>query len=118
MSAQHTPGPWEAQRDPSHYDTLSSVVGGCSGGGKGLPHQLMASVGGFANVREQEANARLIAAAPDLLVLVAAAIERVEANDFDKRMCCDGHMCGCQASSKADEFLHYARAAIAKATAL
>lgn len=41
------------------------------------------------------------------------AIERIEKGDLDDRMCCDGHMCGCRGSSKADEFLHSARAALA-----
>jgi len=40
------------------------------------------------------------------------AIERVEKGDLDDRMCCDGHMCGCQGSTNADQFLHFARAAL------
>lgn len=64
MSAQHTPGPWTAERDPCHFDTLSEVYGGEA---QGKSRQLMVSVGGLAEWQEQEANARLISAAPDLL---------------------------------------------------
>ena len=55
----HTPGPWRVHCDPCHYDTASDVSSDCG--------QLFASVGGKAGWQEQEANARLIAAAPDLL---------------------------------------------------
>jgi len=64
---KHTPGPWELKSDPAHYDTLSSIEGG---GMKNRPRcnrELMAEVGGFADVKTQESNARLISAAPDLL---------------------------------------------------
>ena len=65
--ANHTPGPWTVERDPCHFHTASSVRGGASDGAKFPGRQLMAEVGGFADVQEQEANAALIAAAPDLL---------------------------------------------------
>lgn len=45
-------------------------------------------------------------------VHLAEAVERVEAGDLDQRMCCDGYMCGCMGSTYADQFLHYARAAL------
>ena len=63
----HTPGPWHAQCDPCHYDTLSEIRGGSTERRNNLPQQLMVSVGGWASWQEQEANARLIAAAPDML---------------------------------------------------
>lgn len=47
-----------------------------------------------------------------LRALLTEAVERVEAGDLDQRMCCDGHMCGCQGSTNADQFLHYARQAL------
>ena len=47
-----------------------------------------------------------------LEALLTEAVERVEKGDLGERMCCDGYMCGCQGSSKADEFLHFARAAL------
>lgn len=69
MKTQHTPGPWILKSDPSHYDTLSSIVGGEKNPkGKWFPsHELNIEVGGFADVPTQEANARLIAAAPEML---------------------------------------------------
>lgn len=64
----HTPGPWEARRDPSHFDTLSSVVGGEYDATRTfVRHELVVEVGGFGPPLTQEANARLISAAPDLL---------------------------------------------------
>ena len=57
--SNHTPAPWTAERDPSHYDTLSSIRGGLGA--------LRVEIGGYAGPPEQEANTRLIAAAPDLL---------------------------------------------------
>jgi hypothetical protein len=68
MSAKHTPGPWSVKSDPCHFDTLSSVTGG-SDNGKGWT-TLMVEIGGLAKVDEQEANARLIAAAPELLEML------------------------------------------------
>src|SRR5690606_10253766 len=67
MKTELTPGPWEAKRDPAHYDTLSTVVGGEDRpNSNGQPNRrLIVQVGGFADWREQEANARLIAASPD-----------------------------------------------------
>ena len=58
MSAQHTPGPWaiKAQGEPNHYFTLSN--------GRWLA---AIQFNGELWVLEQEANARLIAAAPELL---------------------------------------------------
>ncbi len=47
-----------------------------------------------------------------LRALLTEAVERVAAGDLDQRMCCDGHMCVCQGSTNADQFLHYARQAL------
>lgn len=97
MSAKHTPGPWGISSDPCHYDTLSTVTAGDER--KVQPdRQMIVQVGGFAGVPEQEANARLIAAAPDLL----AALQSVLANSLDSQGLADAHK--------------QARAAIAKAT--
>lgn len=65
---KHTPGPWKAINDPFHFDTLSTVIGGeeapeqCT-----LKYPAMIEVGGYAGLEKQEANARLIASAPELL---------------------------------------------------
>ena len=56
----HTPGDWMAERDPCHFDTLSTVTAGDNG-------RMVVQIGGNAKIAEQEANARLVAAAPELL---------------------------------------------------
>ena len=80
MTGKHTPGPWVAQTDPCHYDTLSDVVGGDG--------NLFVSVGGKASWQEQEANARLIAAAPELLEALVEVGEcvRTYETEYDGRM--------------------------------
>jgi hypothetical protein len=59
MSRQHTPGPWHVEPSPDrvHFDIRADGVHVPHGSGKG------------------EANARLIAAAPDLLRLAREAAE-------------------------------------------
>ena len=67
MSA-HTPGPWKVVRHPriAHVDSETSVGSGANG---------MASVAWLTGGRVgQEANARLIAAAPDLLAALEALV--------------------------------------------
>lgn len=82
MSAQHTPAPWTAERDPSHFDTLSNVTGGSQLKKVGWKAELMVSVGGYADVATQEANTRLIAAAPELLSAAKAVVERWVSTDW------------------------------------
>lgn len=60
MSAKHTPGPWFVDRLSEHGYLLVKPVGG----------QVVAQID---PVEEEEANARLIAAAPDLLDALKAA---------------------------------------------
>ena len=105
MSA-HTPGPWKVINHPrvAHVDSMRSVGHGANG---------MASIvwltGG---ALAQEANARLIAAAPDLL----AALEELKYRDLE-----DGP-CWCRSifdlAARGGQHLGYcetARAAFAKA---
>lgn len=73
--AAATPGPWSVHRDAAHFDTASDVFGGAEARGRGVSRQMMVSVGGFSGVPEQEANARVIAHAPDM----AAALIEAEA---------------------------------------
>lgn len=101
MSA-HTFGPWVAECDPSHFDTLSTVVAGAKRKSKGIERQMIVQVGGWANWREQEANTRLIASAPELLEACMQAEAAIAGLDFD----------GCP------EALAVIRAAIAKAQGL
>lgn len=51
-----------------HFYSLTTVIGGKANHLKnGPPQQMIVQVGGFAEWQEAEANARLIAAAPELL---------------------------------------------------
>ena len=107
----HTPGPWTLTADPLHFYSLTTVIGGKENHQKnGPPQQMIVQVGGFAEWKEAEANARLIAAAPELLEASMKVLEWFEAEDdhskadFYQRI----QMC-----SDAEEMI---RAAIAKAT--
>lgn len=102
---KHTPGPWDIESDPCHFDTHSTVVGGRHFSyrpGKDsfvLPRELIVQVGGQSSVEEQEANACLIAAAPDMLAALKAVASAADHGD-------SGHL---------DWALKLANAAIAKA---
>ena len=93
MSAQHTPGPWRSSGSLTIY--IEARLGDgwiqevCSVG----PTEADKGYG-----EQQQANARLIAAAPDLL----EALQAVLANSLDSKGLADAHK--------------QARAAIAKAT--
>lgn len=67
----------------------------------------------FPTKDESQANARLIAAAPDLLVALYELLHAY--SEPDRRLCCDGRDCGCMGSTVHQQAEHYARAAIAKA---
>jgi len=71
-----TPGPWSTRPDPCHYDTMSDVVS--------IGPNLYAAVGGKAQWQEQEANARLIAAAPDLAAEVLRLRDELASGSFYK----------------------------------
>jgi hypothetical protein len=84
-----TPGDWSVATDPCHYDTASDVVCG---------KNLHASVGGEAGWREQEANTRIMAAAPDLARQLLATMDALaEAQAAQAGVCetlaarCDEH---------------------------
>lgn len=114
MKAKHTPGPWELTGDPCHFDTLTSVRGGPSEiRGKGLKwRQLMVEIGGYADPATAEANARLIAAAPDLLEALQELLAAERANSLEiVGRDTDGHPLNAAGVARKK-----ARAAIAKAT--
>lgn len=100
MTSKHTPGSW----------TLW---------GRADPSQVIASESGFVAQTvggNDEANARLIAAAPELLQALTAVVEAIEKGDLDDLMCCNGRDCGCRAATNSDLLVHDLRALIAKAT--
>ncbi len=105
MTTKHTPGPWVA--NGRHVVTANSTIA----------HQIIiASASAFDPRSEHEANARLIAAAPDLLGALQEIIELATSeaetlselgkDDEDTAMW----------AAQAWEMLEAARAAIAKAT--
>ncbi|MFA7585570.1 MAG: hypothetical protein WCY11_05140 [Novosphingobium sp.] len=47
-----------------------------------------------------------------LTAAVKEAIEAVENQDMNARMCCNGYMCGCYGVTNADLLLHSLRAAL------
>lgn len=67
MSTQHTPGPWSIEHETDVTGSESSPEIGCVGK-VDIAHVYLRTVPG-----KSEANARLIAAAPDLL----AALKRI-----------------------------------------
>jgi hypothetical protein len=70
-----TPGPWTAERDPIHFDTLSTVTAGETG--QRFPGQRMiVQVGGFAAMGEQEANTAFIALSHEAVPALLDALER------------------------------------------
>ena len=76
--SKHTPGPWRAIADPLHFGTISDVVGGETLPTSYTRNQMFVSVGGYCDVEEQEANARLIATAPELLSVLELYISMLE----------------------------------------
>lgn len=96
MSAQHTPGPWEMCYDKgSTRDILSRKHGGIC----------VVRRAGVHNDATYNANARLIASAPEL---IAALIAMVEAEDAS----CDDF--GAEQIDAIERAMEQARAAIAK----
>lgn len=78
MSAQHTPGPWK------HATNLGckAIKGDKSGPHRQAQRREVAYTSGIPDEVEDEANARLIAAAPDMHALLIEAIESLERAEF------------------------------------
>lgn len=115
MSA-HTPGPWEVvvearpHSEPIYYVTAADPEASPGAGYLEVPFHV-GLAGGNSRTRasgRDEANARLIAAAPDLLAVVQDCLESEERRRRDLRD-------GSPASSYSDARLTRLRAAIAKA---
>jgi hypothetical protein len=75
MSAKHTPGPWSY--DPASFWKRPGLRGFKVYGPDSKSIAAYSSAGNR-NAEEQEANARLIAAAPDLLAALRELIETAE----------------------------------------
>jgi len=100
---KHTPGPW--------YINQKYCIGP-------RPRADDQSDGMFRPLADvygvnRDANARLIAAAPDLLDALSVLLNVYSGPD--RALCCDGRDCTCMGSTRYQEAEHYARAAIAKA---
>ena len=103
--SKHTPGTWQLQADPMHFDSLTAVIGGKRMNAK--PHAwpaypLTVQVGGMCGLQEMQANARLIAAAPELLEALQTLLEEGDFTDYP--------------NTRQWHAVQAARAAIAKAT--
>lgn len=71
METKHTPGPWQATRNSAFWE-----INPANAGDNGTPFavaDVCASAPGFPDGGLQEANARLVSAAPDLLEAAKAA---------------------------------------------
>jgi hypothetical protein len=75
MSTQHTPGPWLTDRNNVHAGQIATVMH-CKNGWVEIWTDKWAETG--LEEDEQEANARLIAAAPDLLEALKDALCALE----------------------------------------
>lgn len=105
--SKFTEGEWFAKRDG-----WSTVYVECRIGG-GMLQEVAACGPTASGPDEQEANARLIAAAPDLLEALENLLGAY--SKPDQRMCCSGTDCGCMGTTIYDQAEHYARSAIARA---
>ena len=98
MSAQHTPGPWRVERQNPSPTTGEWMIAGTKPG-------YLAEVRDCGS-RDVQANARLIAAAPDLLAALQALV--AELDGPGKPYSSDSYA--------PPHFIETAKAAIAKAT--
>lgn len=105
MSSKHTPGPWTYQENSDAY---THIV-------RGPTNCLICQLSQSTHV-EIEANARLIAAAPEMLQALTAVVEAMDKGGLDELMCCNGRECGCRAATNGDLLVHELRALIAEAT--
>jgi hypothetical protein len=93
MNTKHTPGPWTQYRDSRGYVRIQSNV-------QGGPVAFIEEMNNTGGTEQDHANARLIAAAPELL----EALERIT------------RVASVELTGRRDDVLEQARAAIAKAT--
>lgn len=106
MKTQHTPGPW----------STGSLYSGVVYAPKEKSPIAICDGTGFRGATKNEANARLIAAAPELLemlVLAERAIFELTRHNLIEKGCPRGHTASQKATE--DQFVIDLRAAIAKA---
>lgn len=106
MTSKHTPGPWAVNPVAAQIDAMPSPIPVC---------QLLWPTRQRSE-SETEANARLIASAPEILQALTAVVEAIEKGDLYDLMCCNGRDCGCRAATNSDLLVHDLRTLIAKAT--
>lgn len=105
--SKHTPGPWGAERYQGEINIVSCNKRDAEEKDLGIVYVLARGIGGmihgenFDDRSEVEANALLIAAAPELLEALQAMVDVCESPDFD--------------GAPSDAHMLQARAAIAKA---
>ena len=106
MSSKHTPGPW----------TVIKNGAGCRDVGTAITGLVTCFTHGIPDDPTDAANARLIAAAPEMLQALTAVVEAMDKGGLDELMCCNGRECGCRAATNGDLLVHELRFLIAKAT--
>jgi hypothetical protein len=117
MEAKHTPGPWTCEKmfipDTQTDRRCGFVVNGPDDGGDGFPVRVcdLRTPPGISGYAEGQANARLIAAAPDLLEAC-----RQIASDLEMVECASPEDAEIELRRLVSEHYQPLRAAIAKAT--
>ena len=126
LLADVTPGEWRVEDrttlvwgDCNQNDTSTYGMGYPIAEARRTPSASWAK--GPKDYEEAEANAQLIAMAPDLARKVIAAEKLAKAvrdvvtayAEPDQLICCNGYMCGCRGSSVRDMADHYVREALA-----
>jgi hypothetical protein len=112
-TAKHTAGPWHRDRSSGARCDVRAENGRKVALCWGLSTSKAAQTNADSYRDECNANAHLIAAAPDLLGSLKDMLEAY--SKPDQQICCDGHHCGCMGSTVQQMAEHYAREAIAKA---
>ena len=84
MSNQHTPGPWKVEDDsPSDYTDLRfAIYGDLDRADEGRAYRIAMTTDGHATAK---ANARLIAAAPELLSILAGVLQEYDESDTSNK---------------------------------
>lgn len=80
----HTPGPWHNEKPQPHSRSASAVI--CGAPPSCVPHIAYIPTNGYAaSLDEQAANARLIAATPELLTALRQIAQRDHVRDAEER---------------------------------